>query len=59
MYQGMMSPEQMPHGACANENVAVADRGPGAFLDPDVAEIVKSSYLHRATTMLEWHHATA
>jgi hypothetical protein len=38
--------------AGANQDVAVADRGPGAFLDADVAEIIKPSYLHKFTAML-------
>ena len=55
----MMSPEQMPHARRADEDVAVADGGARTFLDADVAEIVKPSYLHKVTAMLESHHATA
>src|ERR1019366_8204194 len=45
--------------ARADQNVAVADLGPGAFLDADVVEIVEPCYLHRVTAVLESHHATA
>src|ERR1700735_1221151 len=43
----------------ADQDVTVADLGPCAFLDANVADVVKPSYLHKVTAMLESHHATA